>query len=119
MVLDAESAQTPARSETILVTGYSAAPKNTGSYTAYGVIGVVFEVELANHRIREAEFFVVTDVAQNFLKRCTVGYRLSQDVESICETIRTHYVAPSANALAIAVKNASQRFSDHLSKPSN
>ena len=99
---------------TVIVTGYSSAPRNTGSYAQYGIIGSTFEVDLSTRRIVDAEFFVVTQVAQNFLKRTSVGYRLPDDADLICEIIRNQYVAPSANALAIAVKNASRRLADHL-----
>lgn len=78
---------------------------------------MVFEVDPSSRLIHDAEFFVVTEVAQNFLKRTATGYRLPDDAEDICERIRTQYVAPSANALAIAVRNAARRLTDHLSKP--
>lgn len=110
---------TPAPPETIIVTGYSSAPKNTPTYTAYGVSGVVFEVDPSSRLIHDAEFFVVTEVAQNFLKRNAIGYRLPDDAEEICERIRARYIAPSANALAIAVRNASRRLTDHLDKSPN
>lgn len=106
----------PSPPQSVIVTAYSASPKNTPTYVAYGVSGAVLEVDLTTRRILDAEFFVVTEVAQNFLKRSVIGFHLPDDAEEICERIRTQYIAPSANALAIAVRNASRRFTDHLEK---
>ncbi|MFX0538185.1 DUF3870 domain-containing protein [Ornithinimicrobium sp. Y1847] len=104
----------PPANGTVLVTGYSAAPSNTGSHAVYGQVGVIFEIDRHSHTVVDASFLVVTPVAQEFLRRIVLRRRLPEDAEQMMEDIRTNYLAPSANALAISVRNAARRFTGYL-----
>lgn len=103
---------------TVLVTGYSKAPQGTAMYELYKHAGIVLEIERSTHKIVDAEFTFIADLTKNFFKKLIVGYDLSQGLEPLIARIRTHYVAPSQQAVIVALQSAAQRYWDFVSKSS-
>jgi len=99
--------------ETILVTGYSAAPKGTSMQTQYAHCGVVLEVDPRTEQVVGAEFTVITGLANDFLRRLVTGYDLSKGIGDLIELIKTRYLAPSADAMVVALRGAFQRYREY------
>ncbi|WP_422733809.1 DUF3870 domain-containing protein [Micromonospora sp. WMMD558] len=99
--------------ETVLVTGYSAAPRGTSMHARYEHCGVVLEVDPRTDVVVAAEFTVITGLANDFLRRLVVGYDLSQGIAGLAALIKSRYLAPSSDAMVVALRGAVQRYSDH------
>jgi len=100
--------------KTVLVTGYSKAPQNTSMYELYKHAGIVLEVELGTHIIRDAEFTVIADLTKNFFRRLMVDYDLSNGLDDLIQRLREHYFAPSQQAIIVALQSAVQRYWDNV-----
>lgn len=98
--------------KTVLVSGYAQAPKGTGLSEMLTWIGVVLEVDCLTHEIVAADGTFVTEVARDFFRRRVVGYRLTDGLEGLQETIELHYNTPSKNALQKALQAAFQRYAE-------
>lgn len=98
----------------VLVTGYATAPAGTALHHTYGSVGVVLEVDPAEHRIVAAEFLVVTRLSSDFLARLCQGANLLSDIDMLVDAVRRHYLAPSASAMVVALRSAHARYTAHL-----
>ncbi len=96
--------------DTILVSGYSSAPKGTTMYQAYGQTGVILEIDVGQKRIVGAEATFVTDLAKDFFRRLAVGYDLGQGIEPLLKSISARLLTPSADSLLVACRAAFQRY---------
>jgi hypothetical protein len=103
---------------TALVTGYSKAPQGTSMYEIYKHVGIVLEIELSTHKIVKAEFTFVADLTKEFFNKLIVGYDLSQGLDPLIARIRAHYIAPSQQAVIVALQSAVQRYWDYVKKNS-
>lgn len=102
------------RMSTVLITAYAKAPQNTSMYENYKYVGIVLEIHKESHIIINAEFTFVTNLAQDFFKRMIVGYDFSKDISPLIEEIANDYLAPSQQAVIVALKVAHQRYKDRL-----
>jgi hypothetical protein len=98
----------------VLVTGYSNAPQHTSMYEVYRHAGIVLEIDLKTHIILDAEFTFIADLTKNFFKRMVIGYNVDDGIEQLTKTIRSHYFAPSQQAVVVALQSALQRFYDNI-----
>lgn len=78
-------------------------------HSMYGHCGVVLEVDLEDDRIVAADFTVVTQLANSFLSTLIVGERISEDSD-LPEKIRLRYLAPSTEAVLVALRTAMRRY---------
>jgi len=101
---------------TVLVTGYTPAPKGTGMYELYKYAGIVLEIDLATDIILKAEFTFVTNLAKDFLSRLVEGYNLNDGIENLCTLIRERYWAPSTESVVVCFKVAIKRYFDMKQK---
>jgi len=100
--------------ETVLVTGYAKAPQGTAMYEQYKHSGIVLEIDPVNHHIINAEFTVITELAQHFIRKIMIGYDLSKGIDDLIERIEKHYFAPSTQSVVVAVKTAYQRYNEQV-----
>jgi len=112
--MHADSAQTRAKPKTILLTAYAKAPTGTSMYEVYKHVGIVLEVDPRTHRILDAEFTFVTELAQRFFRSLVIGYDLSQGVEGLVRLVEERYWAPSQKALVMALRSAYQRYAERV-----
>src|SRR5690606_24054955 len=94
----------------VLVSGYAKAPEGTPLNNTYGLIGVVLAVDPVTHTIVDAEFLLLTALAQQFLKDLAVGYNLSEGIDPLLQRIEKHYWAPSQRALVMSLRTAYNRY---------
>ncbi|MBN8251556.1 DUF3870 domain-containing protein [Priestia flexa] len=99
---------------TLLITAYAKAPQNTSMYENNKYAGIVLEIHKESHIIINAEFTFLTKLAQDFFKRMIVGYDFSKDINPLIEEITTVFLAPSQQAVIVALKIAHQRYEDSL-----
>lgn len=95
---------------TVLVTGYSKAPQGTSMYERYKHAGIILEVNLDTNIIENASFTFISDLTKDFFERLIVGYDLSKGMDDLVDKIRNHYLAPSQQAVIVALKSANQRY---------
>ncbi|BDG59829.1 DUF3870 domain-containing protein [Caldinitratiruptor microaerophilus] len=100
--------------KTVLVTGYAKAPQGTSMYEQYKYAGIVLEVETATHRVVDVEFTFVTQLARDFVRRLIVGYSLLDEVDEIVAVLNERYLAPSREAVVVALRAAAQRYQEHV-----
>jgi len=98
--------------QTVLVTGYSKAPKGTAMHEKYKYTGIVLEIHKETDIILDVEFTFVTDLARNYLKRLLKGYDMKTGIEPLVDLIKEHYLAPSQQSVIVALKVAYQRYRD-------
>ncbi len=98
----------------VLVTGYAKAPSGTSMYEVYRHAGIVLEIELATHTILNVEFTMIADLTNSFFRRLIVGYKLDEGLAEIIKRIKTYYIAPSQQAIIVALQSANQRYWEHL-----
>ena|SRR5579875_1720514 len=96
--------------DTILVSGYAAAPKGSSMYEAYKTAGVVLEINPNTNTLVRAEFIFVTGLAKDYVSRLVNGYDLSQGIEPLVDRIQMHYFTPSAESVVMALRVAYQRY---------
>ena len=99
---------------TVLITAYAKAPQSTSMYENYKYAGMVLEIHKESHIILDAEFTFVTKLAQDFFKRMVMGYDFSKDITPLIESITDNFLAPSQQAVIVALKVAHQRYKDSL-----
>lgn len=104
---------------TVMVSGYATAPAGTALHSVYGTVGMVLEIDPRTHEILDADFLVVTRLANDFLRRLYVGANFVTDLEVLAERTRTQYLAPSAAAMAVALRSASDRYGRHVDQLPN
>ncbi|WP_257985448.1 DUF3870 domain-containing protein [Bacillus sp. V5-8f] len=105
--------------KTVLVTAYAKAPQGSAMYEIYKHAGIVLEINPSNHVIVNAEFTFITDLAQDFFRRMTIGYNLSNGVDTLVKHIETHYFAPSSGSVIVALKAAYKRYIEKISQVKN
>lgn len=107
-----EAVNEPAPLDTVLITGYAKAPQGTSMHQLYGHVGIVLEVNPLTDTIVGTEFTFVTDLAKSFLSRLLKGQRLQPDIQQLSDLVKRHYLAPSQQALIVALRVATQRYFD-------
>ena len=95
--------------KTVLVTGYAKAPQGTAMQQLYSFIGVILEIDPKTDKVIDAEFTLVTNVAQRFFETLIVGRDL-KELNLAIEEIRERYMAPSREAMVNAIQTAVQRY---------
>ncbi|MFD1039417.1 DUF3870 domain-containing protein [Virgibacillus byunsanensis] len=95
---------------TVLVTGYSKAPQGTSMYESYKYAGIVLEINMDNHRIINADFTFLAALTKDFFQRLVIGYDISGNLDPLISKIQRHYVAPSQQAVIVALQSAVQRY---------
>lgn len=101
---------------TVLVTGYAPAPKGTAMHTVYQYAGIVLEVDPKTDIILRADITALTGLAKDFCNRLLSGQSM-QDTEKLVSLMRQRYLAPSIEALIMALRSAAQRYADHKHPP--
>lgn len=102
--------------ETVLVTGYAKAPQGTAMFEQYKHSGIVLEINIKTNYIVDAEFTLITDLAQSFFQRLLVGYDLTNGIDDLIKRIEAHYFAPSTHSVVVALKTAYQRYIEQMEK---
>lgn len=100
--------------DTILITAYSRAPQGTAMYEKFKHSGIVLEIEKETHKIVNAEFTFITEVAKQFFSKLLVGFNFYEDLDLIIKRINEHYYAPSQQSVLVALKIAHQRYVDDV-----
>lgn len=99
--------------KTILVTGYSKAPQGTSMYETYKHVGIILEVDPETDKIVNASFTFISELTTNFFTRMVVGYNLRKGLDELITEIKHRYLAPSQQAVIVALKSAVQRYWDY------
>lgn len=102
--------------DTVLVTAYAKAPQGSAMYEVYKHAGIVLEINSSNHKIINAEFTFITDLAQDFFKRMIIGFDMSSDIQELVDYIEEHYFAPSTTSVIVALKAAHKRYHEKIKK---
>jgi hypothetical protein len=102
--------------KTVLITAYAKAPQNTSMYENNKYAGLVLEVHKESHIIINAEFTFLTNLAKNYFNRMIIGYDFSKDITPLIEEITSDFLAPSQQAIIVALKVAHQRYHDSLTE---
>lgn len=103
---------------TLLVTAYAKAPQGTAMYETYKHAGIVLEIDKLTHKIVDAEFTFITELAQNFFRRMLIDFDFTADINILIERIEEHYLAPSSGAVIVALKSAQKRYLEKVAKES-
>ena len=85
-------------------------------YETYKHVGIVLEINPQNHKIVDAEFTFITNLAQDFFKRIVIGFDMSSDIKQLIEKIENHYFAPSTASVIVALKGAYKRYNDIIKR---
>ncbi|SDN75292.1 protein of unknown function [Psychrobacillus sp. OK028] len=101
---------------TLLVTAYAKAPQGTAMYETYKHAGIVLEIDKLTHKIVDAEFTFITELAQNFFRRMLIDFDFTADINILIERIEEHYLAPSSGAVIVALKSAQKRYLEKIAK---
>lgn len=96
--------------ETVLVTGYSKAPHGTSMYEHYKHAGIILEVNTKTNKIEQASFTFISSLTKGFFEKLVIGYDLSNGLDDLIERIKNHYLAPSQQAVIVALKAAVHRY---------
>ncbi len=99
---------------TLLVTAYAKAPQGTAMYEIYKHAGIVLEIDKKTHKIIDAEFTFITELAQNFFKRMLIDFDFTADINILIKRIEDHYMAPSSGAVIVALKSAQKRYLEKI-----
>lgn len=99
--------------ETLIVTAYAKAPKNTTMYENNKYMGIVLEIDKKSHIIVDAEVTVITEIVKKYFKKKMVGINFKEDINPLIEDIKENYHAPSQNSMIVAMKIAHQRYRDN------
>lgn len=102
----------------VLVTGYAKAPEGTSMHQVFRHAGVVLAINPENDTIEDAECTFVTDLAKEFFRDLLVGYDLNQGLGPIQKDMEERYLAPSQQAVMMAVRTAVQRYTEKKQKKS-
>ncbi|WP_245602185.1 DUF3870 domain-containing protein [Peribacillus kribbensis] len=100
--------------DTVIVTGYAKAPQGTSMYELYKHAGVVLEINYRTHTIERTDFTFITSLTKDFFERILIGYSLEKGLEPLIKLIKSHYFAPSQQAIIVALQSAVQRYWDHI-----
>ena len=100
----------------VLVTGYAKAPEGTSMQEVFKHAGVVLTINPETDIIENAEFTFVTDLAKDFFKDLIAGYDLKQGLAPLQREMEERYLAPSQNAVMMAMKVAVQRYCEKKQK---
>lgn len=100
--------------ETVLVTGYAKAPQGTSMYERYKHAGIILEINMKSNLIVNASFTFVSDLTSNFLEKIIKGYNLTNGLDDLVSKIKNHYIAPSQQAVIVALNAAVQRYWEHM-----
>jgi hypothetical protein len=95
---------------TVLVSGYSAAPKGTSMFETFKHAGVVLEIDPATNTIVACDATFVTELARSFYSRLLVGYDVSNGMAPLERIISNAVHTPSREALIVATRAAVQRY---------
>lgn len=101
---------------TFLVTAYAKAPQGTAMYEIYKHAGIVLEIDKQTHKIVDAEFTFITELAQKFFQRMLIDFDFTTDINVLIERIEDHYMAPSSGAVIVALKSAQKRYLEKIAK---
>jgi len=96
--------------KTVLVSGYSAAPKGTSMFEEFKHAGVVLEIDPATNIIIAVDATFVTQLARSFYSRLIVGYDVSNGMAPLERLISKAVHTPSREALIVATRAAVQRY---------
>ena len=98
------------------MTAYAKAPQGTAMYETYKHAGIVLEIDKLTHKIVDAEFTFITELAQNFFQRMLLDFDFTSDLDVLIERIEDHYMAPSSGAVIVALKSAQKRYLEKIAK---
>jgi len=84
-------------------------------YEKYKYAGIVLEIEQNTHIVIDVEFTVITDLTKKFLRKIFIGYDLTQGLDELIRLVKKHYLAPSQQAIIVAMEAAVQRYWNSVS----
>jgi hypothetical protein len=96
----------------VLVTGHAPAPKGTAMHTVYQHAGIVLEIDPCTNLIVRADLTALTGLAKAFFNHLLAGQSVD-DTERLASLMRHRYLAPSTEALIMALRSAVQRYTEH------
>ena len=102
------------QNDTLLITAYAKAPQNTIMYSHNKAIGIVLEVDRVTHRVLDAEFMFVTELAKTFSRKLVIGTDLSAPLVPLLHKIEENLLIPSQQSVIAALRIAQQRYLDTL-----
>lgn len=82
-------------------------------YEKYKHAGIILEINLHTNEIVNASFTFVSNLTNNFFERLIIGYNLTDGLDNLILKIKDHYIAPSQQAVIVALRAAVQRYWEH------
>ncbi len=98
------------RRKTVLTTGHCRSPEGTALHEEHRFIGVALEVDYESDIIVDADFTFITQLSREFFRRLLIGYDLKNGMEPLKVEFEERFLAPSQEAIFMAIKVAVQRY---------
>lgn len=95
---------------TYLVVGHAALPQGMAAKSTYDHLGLVVEIEPKYGVIVKASVTLVTETAENFVKRVLIGRSLFDGIDEIIVEFKEYYRGAALNAIVAALKDLNRTF---------
>ncbi len=102
----------PAR-DIIYVVGHARLPSETSAKHVYEILSLGLALDRRTGRILEVSCTTLPPYGNEFIRDLLLGKRVEEDLKTIAEEIRSHYICRTRNALLAALEDLLKRLREH------
>ena len=101
---------------TVLLSGYAKLPNNITAETVYQTLAVAVLFDRRSGIILEAEAYMVTNIAKNFIAGLLIGYNLNDGPDQLMEDFEQYYHGNAKRALETAMRMIFSKYQDYIAE---
>lgn len=99
--------------DVIYVVGHARLPSETSAKHVYEILSLGLALDKETKRILEVSCTTVPPYGSEFIRELLLGKSLAEDLNTITEEIRSHYICRTKNALLAALDDLIKRLREH------
>lgn len=103
----------PIRPRTVFLAGHAALPQGMAAKGPFNHLAVVVEVDKKHGVIVNAQCTLITDLANNMVHKCLVGFCMENGVDELISEVIDTYHGAARNAIIAALKDLYREYNKY------
>lgn len=100
-------------SNTIYVVGHARLPAETTAKHVYEILSLGLALDKETRKIVEVSCTTLPPYGNEYIREILLGRKIDEDLDTVVEDIRSHYVCRTRNALLAALDDLLKRLREH------
>ena len=102
------------KSKVVLFSGYARLPAGTVASELYGVMALVFLIDVSDGTIVDMECTLSTRLSERFLASLLIGKRLTREATDLIDSIQDVYQGTAKKAIVTSLRIVAEKYHAYL-----